>query len=131
MLYIQKGIRMTRPFRRAALILLSVLFGFSLFPPLSAAAADRLQEVSGRPVIVIDPGHGGKNQGTIEGSQEEKYMTMTTALAMYEELCNYDDVDVYLTRTGDMDLTLKERAQAMAISSVMNFCGPCRSAVSS
>lgn len=111
LLYIQKGIRMTKPFRRAALILLSVLFGFSLFPPLSAAAADRLQEVSGRPVIVIDPGHGGKNQGTIEGSQEEKYMTMTTALAMYEELCKYDDVDVYLTRTGDMDLTLKERAQ--------------------
>lgn len=111
MLYVQKGIFMTNPFRRAALFLLPVLLGFSLFPPLAADAAERLQEVSERPVIVIDPGHGGENQGTIEGDQDEKHMTMTTAMAMYEELCKYDNVEVYLTRTGDTDLTLKERAQ--------------------
>ncbi|MCM1025936.1 MAG: N-acetylmuramoyl-L-alanine amidase [Roseburia sp.] len=79
-------------------------------PALDAQAAERLQELPERPVIVIDPGHGGENQGTIEGNQDEKYMTMTTALAMYEELCKYDDVEVYLTRTEDIELSMEERA---------------------
>lgn len=36
---------------------------------------------------------------------------MTTALAMYEELQRYDNVEVYLTRTEDVKLSLKERAE--------------------
>lgn len=64
-----------------------------------------------RPVIVIDPGHGGDNQGTIEGNQDEKYMTMTTAMAMYEELRKYDDVEVYLTRTEDVKVIIADRAK--------------------
>ncbi len=62
-------------------------------------------------VIVIDPGHGGENLGTIENNRIEKDMDMTTALAMYEELMRYDDVEVYLTHTDDVDMSLKERAK--------------------
>ena len=90
-------------------ILLSLVF--SLLFPLCSHAEMRLQEVNENPVIVIDPGHGGENQGTVEGNQDEKYMTLTTALAMYEELCLYENVEVYLTRTEDVELTLKERAK--------------------
>ncbi len=61
-------------------------------------------------MIVIDPGHGGDNRGTIENNHEEKSMNMITAQAMYEELCLYDDVEVYLTRTTDKDLALAKRA---------------------
>lgn len=78
--------------------------------PKEVLAAERLQETDGKTVIVIDPGHGGENRGTIENNHEEKYMTMTTALAMYEELLLYDDVEVYLTHTDDADMSLKERA---------------------
>lgn len=102
---------MLRLFKKTALfILLGVLVVSPLFP-LHVHGAERLQVVPERPVIVIDPGHGGNNQGTVEGEQDEKYMTMTTALAMYEELCLYDNVDVYLTRTEDKDISLKERAE--------------------
>ena len=38
-------------------------------------------------------------------------MTMTTARAMYEELSLYDNVEVYLTHTEDVDMTLEERAE--------------------
>lgn len=83
-------------------------------PPLCAQAADRLQETGEKIVIVIDPGHGGENRGTIENGHEEKFMTMTTAQAMYDELCLYDNVEVYLTRTDDVDVLIKDRAQFAA-----------------
>ena len=82
-----------------------------LFLPNHVLAAPRLQETGEKIVIVIDPGHGGGNQGTTENYHVEKYMTMTTALAMYEELSLYDNVEVYLTRTEDLDISLKKRAE--------------------
>jgi len=61
--------------------------------------------------IVIDPGHGGENEGTIENGFQEKTMTLKTALKIYEELSLYDGIEVYMTRTDDRDLSLKERAE--------------------
>lgn len=55
-----------------------------LLNPLEAEAADRLQDTGDRLVIVIDPGHGGNNRGTLENNHEEKFMTMITARAMYD-----------------------------------------------
>ena len=97
---------------RFLLIVFSVLLAGYLFPA-RAHAAGRLQDVAPgkKTVIVIDPGHGGENRGTIEGWEDEKQMTMTTAMAMYEELLLYDDVEVYLTHTEDVDMSLKERAE--------------------
>lgn len=74
-------------------------------------AAERVQPVDGEVVIVIDPGHGGTNQGTSSGHTIEKQMTMVTAQAMYDELVKYDNVKVYLTHTDDKDYSLKERAE--------------------
>lgn len=80
--------------------------------PAKVSAAERLQQSkTDTTVIVIDPGHGGENEGTIAGAEKEKYMTMTTARAMYEELSLYDNVEVYLTHTEDVDMTLEERAE--------------------
>ena len=94
-------------------ILLTFLFLLSgcLLYPGKACAAPRLQDTGEKTVIVIDPGHGGENRGTIEYDHDEKLMTMTTAMAMYEELLLYDDVEVYLTHTEDVDMSLKERAE--------------------
>ena len=39
---------------------------------------------------------------------------MVTALAMYEELTKYDNVDVYLTHTDDVSMSLADRAQFAA-----------------
>ena len=64
-------------------------------------------------VIVIDPGHGGENNGTTSNDVVEKEMTLKTALAMYEELCKYDGIEVYMTRTTDVekDISLAKRAE--------------------
>lgn len=77
-------------------------------------AQPRVQSYGDELVIVIDPGHGGENLGTIENGFEEKTMTLITAQAMYEELIKYDNVTVHMTRTDDRDLTLKERAEFAA-----------------
>ncbi len=79
-----------------------------------AKAAPGLQEFGDELVIVIDPGHGGENEGTKENGTPEKEMNMVTALAMYEELSKYDNVKVYLTRTEDVDMSLAERAEFAA-----------------
>ena len=87
--------------------ILALLLAF----PMQASAEGRLQDTGDKLVIVIDPGHGGENQGTIENGYEEKGMTIVTAQAMYEELSLYDDVEVHMTRTDDRDLSLEERAE--------------------
>lgn len=62
--------------------------------------------------IVIDPGHGGENLGTIANPAfEEKEITFLTAQTIYEELSKYEELEVYMTRTEDVDLSLKERAK--------------------
>ena len=81
---------------------------------LNVQAAPRAQETGERVTIVIDPGHGGDNEGTLEGIVQEKQMTMVTALAMYEELSKYDNVDVFLTHTEDVSMSLADRAQFAA-----------------
>lgn len=82
--------------------------------PIESQAAPRVQETGDRVVIVIDPGHGGDNEGTLEGPAQEKKMTMVTAMAMYEELSKYDNADIYLTHTEDVSMSLADRAQFAA-----------------
>ncbi len=108
---IKQGIRsiMNRILSQRAVLLVAVFI--LLFFPMTAQAADRLQDTGDKLVIVIDPGHGGDNRGTLENNHEEKFMTMTTALAMYNELIKYDNVEVYLTRTEDVKLSLADRAE--------------------
>lgn len=97
-----------------------MISGFVLFctmfllVQLPSQAAGRVQPTDDTIVIVIDPGHGGENLGTIENGYEEKSMTMVTAQAMYDELCLYDDIEVYMTHTEDVNLSLKERASFAA-----------------
>lgn len=97
--------------RSSVRIVLALILVILLWTPLEAAAASRLQDTGEKLVVVIDPGHGGENLGTTENGHEEKSMTLLTALAMYQELLLYDDVEVYLTRMEDRNMTLKERAE--------------------
>lgn len=62
-------------------------------------------------VIVIDPGHGGKNLGTNYLPIPEKYYNMQVALHMKEHLESFNNVKVYLTHGEDIDMSLEERAE--------------------
>ncbi|MCR5301994.1 MAG: N-acetylmuramoyl-L-alanine amidase [Lachnospiraceae bacterium] len=68
--------------------------------------------------VVIDPGHGGvsregdeTNSGATYHGLEEKNVNLVTALAMYDELCEYGNVNVYLTRDIDAELSLQRRVE--------------------
>lgn len=95
-------------------ILFSLLAGILFLFPGRVNAAERKQTTGDTIVVVIDPGHGGENNGTTENGHVEKEMTMATALAMYEELSQFDNVEVYLTHVDDLDPSLKERAEFAA-----------------
>lgn len=65
-------------------------------------------------VICIDPGHGGENLGAEYhqngGIVEEKWIDLKIGLFLKEELEQYQGVKVIITRTGDTDVSLEERA---------------------
>lgn len=61
-------------------------------------------------IIAIDPGHGGENQGASFYNNKEKFLNLSVAKAMKEELEKYEGVTVVLTREDDVDLTLEERS---------------------
>lgn len=65
-----------------------------------------------KPLIVIDPGHGGKDKGAIGyGGLLEKDVVLSVALELERLLNENLDVTVRLTRRDDKYLELKERTQ--------------------
>lgn len=72
---------------------------------------DKVSAAEDEIVIVIDPGHGGSNLGTDYLPIPEKHYTMAVALYMKEELEKYKNVQVHLTHTQDIDMSLEERAK--------------------
>lgn len=61
-------------------------------------------------VIVLDPGHGGKDPGAIGKDNNEKDLTLSTAKILKAKL-EAAGAKVIMTRTGDTYPTLSERAQ--------------------
>ncbi len=90
----------------------------------NAAAGEGIEELPvDKLVIVIDPGHGGEEEGGMYDSFVEKELTLVTAKAMKEELEKYEDVTVYLTREDDRTLSLEERvAFAKEVNADFLFC---------
>ena len=66
---------------------------------------------SSRPLVVIDPGHGGHDPGASGAvGLKEAQLTLTLAGALREELIGRARVRVALTRDGERFLTLEERS---------------------
>lgn len=51
-------------------------------------------------IIALDPGHGGKQPGAVNGSLVEKNLTLKVANYIKEYLSEYDNVEVGLTHNG-------------------------------
>lgn len=68
--------------------------------------------VPGRPIVLIDPGHGGRDPGApgVSGTVREKELTLAFARELRDLLVRNGRVRVALTRDGDATLTLEERA---------------------
>ena len=96
----------------AGLLIAAFLFAFGIDTRVHAAPTV---------TIVIDPGHGGKSEegddshsGCRYHGLEEKNVNLVTALAMYDELCQYGNVNVYLTRDRDEEVSLSRRVEFAA-----------------
>jgi len=66
---------------------------------------------AGRPLVVIDPGHGGRDPGAVSphGGRREKDVTLELARAIRDELLASKRVRVALTRNDDRYLIHQER----------------------
>lgn len=62
-----------------------------------------------RPLVLIDPGHGGKDPGAGHGDIKEKTLTLALAKALRDALLKQGGIRVALTRSDDRYLFLDER----------------------
>ena len=67
----------------------------------------------GRPIVVLDPGHGGRDPGAkgVSGTATEKDLTLVLARELRDELAERGRVRVAMTREDDRYLTLDQRAE--------------------
>ena len=62
-----------------------------------------------RPLLVIDPGHGGKDPGASDAGYREKDLVLALARALRDQLVKEGGIRVALTRDDDTFLVLQER----------------------
>lgn len=95
-----------RRFLLLCLLMCSLPFSFCGFAAREKKAVDK-----DKIVVVLDPGHGGKDHGACENGAKEKDINLAVAKKLQsligKELKN---VDVVMTRSTDKYLTLQERA---------------------
>ena len=87
----------------------------SLTVGMPVATDDRVYgrpSAAGRPIIVIDAGHGGRDPGatSVSGDVREKELTLALANELRDVLVDRGRVRVALTRQDDRYLTLEGRA---------------------
>lgn len=75
------------------------------------AGTPQVHGVRGRPLVVLDAGHGGRDPGAISpfGQRREKDVTLAIARSIRDELAAAGRVRVALTRDDDRFLALTER----------------------
>ena len=76
----------------------------------------REARLPGRPIVLIDPGHGGRDPGApgVSGASQEKDLTLAMAKELADLLEQRGRVRVALTREDDKYLTLEQRAALRA-----------------
>ena len=80
-------------------------------PPPVASRIYGAPNAAGRPIIVIDAGHGGHDPGAVSVSGEinEKALTLALAKELRDRLVERGRVRVVMTREDDRYLTLEDR----------------------
>lgn len=79
-----------------------------LIPALSMSGKSNKEDIL---TIVLDPGHGGKDFGACENGAKEKEINLAVAKKLRTLIeKKLKDVDVVMTRSSDVYLTLQERA---------------------
>lgn len=77
----------------------------------AAAPIEAPAVTDSRPVIVIDPGHGGIDNGTQTSTESEKNLVLGFGLALRERLEKSGKYRVVMTRTDDTFIPLDDRVK--------------------
>lgn len=80
-----------------------LIIAFFIFYQPKTIKVDKEQTLANR-TIVIDPGHGGLDNGASSGKYKEDVLNLKISLALQEEL-EVRGATVFLTRTDDNDIT--------------------------
>jgi N-acetylmuramoyl-L-alanine amidase len=80
-------------------------------PTETAVAPKPAASVDTRPVIVIDPGHGGLDNGTQSGTENEKTLVLGFGLALRDRIEKSGKYRVVMTRTDDTFIPLADRVK--------------------
>lgn len=80
-------------------------------PAIAPPAAVAAPSAHFRKIVVIDPGHGGKDPGAAGADSFEKNVTLATALALKTRLERTGRYQVVMTRDTDVFIPLEERVQ--------------------
>jgi N-acetylmuramoyl-L-alanine amidase len=83
----------------------------AIAPPQTVPAAKAAQPADPRPVVVIDPGHGGVDNGTQSGSEAEKNVVLAFGLALRDRLEKSGKYRVVMTRSDDTFIPLNDRVK--------------------
>jgi N-acetylmuramoyl-L-alanine amidase len=83
----------------------------SVTAPVEAAAAARPAIPDSRPVVVIDAGHGGVDNGTQSAGESEKNLVLGFALALRDRIEKSGKYRVVMTRTDDTFIPLDDRVK--------------------
>jgi N-acetylmuramoyl-L-alanine amidase len=104
------GANGAKPFVPETLSTASGSAGGTLPGATSSAAKQPENELKrGKPLIIIDPGHGGIDPGAVGESVTEKELTLVVAKALKKELEATGKFRVSLTRSKDVYIPLRER----------------------
>jgi N-acetylmuramoyl-L-alanine amidase len=79
--------------------------------PLTAPATKSAGPGDARPVVVVDPGHGGVDNGTQASGEIEKNLVLGFGLALRDRLEQNGKYRVVLTRNDDTFITLDDRVR--------------------
>lgn len=90
------------------LIIVIFILNFFAFPVRAAQRGDSPL------IIALDPGHGGDEDGAYYYGLKEKEVNLKLAKLVKQELEQYSNVSVVLTRDSDEELGLSERARRAA-----------------
>jgi N-acetylmuramoyl-L-alanine amidase len=87
----------------------------------AVATLKPVPEADLRPVIVIDPGHGGIDNGTQAGSESEKKLVLDFGLALRDRIEKSGKYRVVMTRTDDTFIPLADRVKIARNASAALF----------
>jgi N-acetylmuramoyl-L-alanine amidase len=74
-----------------------------------------------RPVIIIDPGHGGIDNGTQSGNEYEKNLVLGFGLALRDRIEKSGKYHIVMTRTDDTFIPLNDRVRIARTQSAALF----------